>query len=156
MAQDRLTGWAKLMLARARNEALFFQHEEIQPEHILSALAGLPRCYAARLLRQLGLDLHIIVREVVAATNFGPVRDSPPNTRLSCASSRVLAQAAAEAAAFGAEHVGTEHILLGLMSEQNAASHVLSMRLGVSIDAARDLIGAGDDNDRKEGVPQSS
>ena len=156
MDQERLTDTGKQALALARNEALFFQHEEIQPEHILTALAGLPRCCAARLLRKLGLDLHVIVREVVAATHFGPIRNSPPMPRLSCASSRVLARAKAEAASCGTEHVGTEHILLGLMSEKNLAAHVLSSRMGVALDAVRKLVGPGDHHDRKEGVPPGS
>ncbi len=129
---------ARQALALARNEALFFQHEQVRPEHVLLALVALPECLAARLLRELGLDLHVIVREIVAAIDFGKTREASASPRLSAAGARVLELAEAESKALKAEYTGTEHLLLGLLiEEEGLASHVLINRLGVQLDVIR-------------------
>ncbi len=135
---SRLTDMGKQALALARNEALFFQHQQIRPEHILLALVALPECLAARLLRELGLDLHVIVREIVAAIDFGQTREAFASPRLSASGARVLELADEESRALSAEYIGTEHLLLGLLREEEGlASHVLTNRLGVQTDVMR-------------------
>ena len=135
---NRLTDMGKQALQLARNEALFFQHQQIRPEHILLALVALPECLAARLLRELGLDLHVIVREIVAAIDFGQSREAFASPRLSSSGLRVLELADEESRALSTEYIGTEHLLLGLLSEEEGlASHVLINRLGVQIDVMR-------------------
>ena len=66
MDVSRFNSEGKLTLALARNEALFFHRELVQPEHLLLALVSIPQCPASRLLRELGHDLVVVVREVVA------------------------------------------------------------------------------------------
>ena len=135
---DRLTDKGKQAITLARNEALFFQHEQIRPEHILLALVALPECLAARLLRELGLDLHVIVREIVAAIDFGQNRESFASPRLSAGGLRVLELADQESRELSTEYIGTEHLLLGLLREEEGlASHVLTNRLGVQTDVMR-------------------
>ncbi len=135
---NRLTDMGKQALALARNEALFFQHQQIRPEHILLALVALPECLAARLLRELGLDLHVIVREIVAAIDFGQSREAFASPRLSSSGIRVLELADEESRSLSSEYIGTEHLLLGLLREEEGlASHVLINRLGVQTDVMR-------------------
>ncbi len=132
----------KQALALARNEALFFQHQQIRPEHILLALVALPECLAARLLRELGLDLHVIVREIVAAIDFGQSREAFASPRLSSSGLRVLQFADEESRTLSTEYIGTEHLLLGLLREEEGlASHVLLARLGVQTDVMRRMAG---------------
>jgi ATP-dependent Clp protease ATP-binding subunit ClpC len=52
----------------------------------------------------------------------------------------VLAQG--EAAGLGHGHIGTEHLLLGLIAEQEGAAGRAFARLGVTLDAARDKVAA--------------
>ena len=52
----------------------------------------------------------------------------------------VLAQG--EAAGLGHGHIGTEHLLLGLIGEQEGAAGRAFARLGVTLEAARDKVGA--------------
>ena len=52
----------------------------------------------------------------------------------------VLAQG--EAARLGHGHIGTEHLLLGLIGEQEGAAGRAFAKLGVSVEAARDKVGA--------------
>ena len=52
----------------------------------------------------------------------------------------VLAQG--EAAALGHGHIGTEHLLLGLIGEPEGAAGRAFARLGVTLEAARDKVGA--------------
>ena len=147
MDVSRFNSEGKLTLALARNEALFFQHQQIRPEHILLALVALPECLAARLLRELGLDLHVIVREivvvreVVALSRFGPTRADLPSPVISAVSLRVLEHAHEESRAMCAERTGTEHLLLGLLREDSLAQHVLTNGLGMKTDEVRELVG---------------
>ena len=140
MDNIHLTDMSKVALAKSRNEALFFQQEQIQPEHLLTALAGIPRCLAARLLRELGHDLHIVVREVVTFITFGPSRARLPTPEFSAATLRVLERAGEEARALSAERIGTEHLLLGLLGHDSLACSVLTERLGVQADEVRRLV----------------
>ena len=52
----------------------------------------------------------------------------------------VLAQG--EAAGLGHGHIGTEHLLLGLIAEQEGAAGRAFARLGVTLEAARDKVAA--------------
>ncbi|MYB77699.1 MAG: hypothetical protein F4X83_11545 [Chloroflexi bacterium] len=134
-----LSGMTRQVLARARSEAFFFHHDQIQPEDMLAAIVGLPHCHAARLLRKLEVNLHFVMREIVAAKGFGPVRKKVLDPGLSAASTRVLERAAEESRALSAEFIGTEHVLLGLLREESVASHILANRLGVQADEVRCL-----------------
>ena len=130
---------AKRTLARSRAEALFFQHDRILPEDILSAILGLPRCRAGLLLRRLGLDLYLVTREIVTVTHFGPNRTNTQNPSLSATSLRVIELAAEESRSLCAEYINTEHVLLGLLQEESPALQVLTERMGVRIDEVRHL-----------------
>ncbi len=133
---------AKRTLARSRAEALFFQHDQILPEDILTAILSLPHCHAAQLLRRLGLDLHLVTREVVTVTHFGPTRKNILNPSLSATSLRVIELAAEESWSLAAEYIGTEHLLFGLLQEKSPASQALTERTDVRIDEVRQLAGA--------------
>lgn len=154
MVTDRLTAMGKRALAFARNEARFFQQEQIQPEHILAALAGMPQCLAFRLLLDLGIDLHLVVREIVTVSRFGDPGEAAPDPKLSAASLLVLERADDEARAMRARTVGTEHLLLGLIREESLASYVLSERLGIRIDEVRRRVADQAANEPQQG-PQT-
>ena len=62
---------------------------------------------------------------------------------LSNESKRVLAYAAEEAERFGHKLIGSEHLLLGLLSEKGAlAAHLLNS-LGLSLDRGREIVSKG-------------
>jgi len=62
---------------------------------------------------------------------------------LSNESKRVLAYAAEEAERFGHKLIGSEHLLLGLLSEKGAlAAHLLNSR-GLSLDRGREIVSKG-------------
>ena len=68
MATDgfgRLSEMSRQIIALARKEAAFFQHDRIRPEHILLAIAAVPEAVATRLLRRQGIDPQRVVKEVV-------------------------------------------------------------------------------------------
>ncbi len=130
----------KLALALSRNEARFFEREQVLPEHILLALVGIRQCGAFHLLLDYGLNLHLVVREIVAASGFGPRRKSSTNPSLSAASIHVIEIAEADARALSAKQVGTEHLLLGLLGDRSLASEVLANRFGVQLREVRRMV----------------
>ncbi|MCY4436493.1 MAG: hypothetical protein OXE05_04075 [Chloroflexi bacterium] len=128
---------AKRTLAKSHTEALFFLHDQILPEDILSAILSLPHCHAAQLLRRLGLDLHLVTREVVTVTHFGPTRKNIRNPSLSATSLRVIELAAEESRSLAVAYIGAAHALLGVLQEEHPASQVLTERKGVRIGDVR-------------------
>lgn len=129
----------RLALVSSCNEARFFHLQQVLPEHLLLAIAGNPHCAAFRILRALDVDMVSVVREVFAASEFGPPRKTNHNPKLSVSVLRVLEVAAAEGQAHSVERIGTEHLLLGLLQVQSLASSVLKARLGIEIGDVRRL-----------------
>ncbi len=72
---------------------------------------------------------------------------------------QVVVLAQAEARGFGHSHVGTEHLLLGLIAEETGAAGRAFAKLGVTLDAARDavmaLIRPGDPAPPEQQIPFS-
>jgi ATP-dependent Clp protease ATP-binding subunit ClpC len=118
---------AKEALAAAQAEAARAGVCLILPEHVLLDLLRSRRGIAARVLRGLGVG----VREVRAALAArGPAEDLPPPGRPDHPGGQHDAGDRAgvpEARQRGSELVGTEHLLLGILSEpDDAASRVLA------------------------------
>jgi ATP-dependent Clp protease ATP-binding subunit ClpC len=135
-ALGRLSEMSRQILALAKKEAAFFQHDQVRPEHLLLALAAVPEAVASRLLRRQGIDPQAVVREVVAHLHIGRAVDSRAIV-LSLAARRAIEVAALEAQRLGAEYIGTEHLLLGILAERDSLAGRVLARLGVDADAVR-------------------
>ncbi len=75
-ALSRLSEMSRQILALAKKEAAFFQHDQIRTEHILLAIAAVPEAVASRLLRRQGVDPQAVVREVVSHLHIGRAVDA--------------------------------------------------------------------------------
>jgi ATP-dependent Clp protease ATP-binding subunit ClpC len=136
---------------RARR-AIFYAHREaaavgspyIEPEHLL---LGISRETTA-LFERLGLppDTTETLRSKLD-TEHRPPSNPPISIPLSDASKQVLASASQEADRLQHRHIGTRHLLLGLLHEENAQATRLLLELGVTLDAAREKLADGPDDD---------
>ena len=151
MGEHPLTDLGRIALALSRNEALFFQWEQVLPEHLLLALAGMPECAAFRILHKSGVYMHLLVREIVARMAFGPPEKSIANPPFSAATIAVLERADAEARALSAKRSAPRTYSSDSLQEQSVASHVLMNRLGVPLDEVRRLAKELADEDPPEG-----
>ena len=112
---------AKRVLALSQDEATRFNHPYIGTEHLLLGLSREGEGVAARTLESLGATLP----KLRAAVE--PMRGNTAVERidLSDAAKVAISNARGEARKLGHSHVGTEHLLLGLVVERGAGTDLL-------------------------------
>jgi ATP-dependent Clp protease ATP-binding subunit ClpC len=134
---DRFNDRAKRVLALAQDEAIRFNHNYIGTEHLLLGLVREGEGVAARVLDSLGVELSKVRTAVEFIIGRGDSTTSPSEITLSPRTKKVIELAIDEARKLGHSHVGTEHLLLGLVREgEGIASGVLES-LGVSLEKVR-------------------
>ena len=136
---ERYTENARRVIFFARYEASQFGLPYIETEHLLLGLLRenkvlINRCFQSPLsldaIRQ-QVEAHTVIREKVS-TSF----DLP----LSNESKRVLAYAAEEAERLHHKHIGSEHLLLGLLREKDAFAAQLLNGQDVFLDQVRQVV----------------
>jgi antitoxin component of RelBE/YafQ-DinJ toxin-antitoxin module len=134
---ERYTEKARRVIFFARYEASAFGSPYIETEHLL---LGLVR-EARKVLQQLGLPADTTVETLRLRIDKQQKLPAPSvNIPLSNESKGVLAYAAEEAERLQQRHVGTEHLLLGLLREETTLAAGLLGELGVTLaDAGKRL-----------------
>jgi len=149
---DRFTERARKTLSFARQEAQRFHHDYIGTEHMLLGIVDEGTGVAVAVLRQFDVDPTKIRAElekiIKTGTRPAPMGQLPFTPR----GKRVLELSLEEAKALGHDYIGTEHLLLGLIRENEGIAAQVLCALGMKIDRARDevvaVLGRGPD-----GVP---
>jgi hypothetical protein len=142
LEEDRvnLTPRAQQVLVLSRKEAERLNHEFIGTEHLLLGLIRLGQGTALDVLTKQGLDLDKIRREIeqfVGETRSEAVRPQFPYTpRVR----KVLALAKLEAKDLKHAYVGTEHLLLGLLLEEDGVAGRVLRNSGISVAETRKRI----------------
>ncbi len=135
----RFTARAIKVLEYAQYEAQDLEQNFIGTEHLLLGLLHEDDGIAARALKALGLDLDM-VRERVESV-LGSDEDAPSeNPYYTPRAKRVMELAVDEARSFGHNYIGTEHILLGLIRENEGAAARVLISLGADLDIVRSTV----------------
>ena len=119
----------------ANQEAQRFNHEYIGTEHILLGLIKEGSGVAAHVLKNLGLDLRKIRLEVERLVQSGPDMVTMGKLPQTPRAKKVIEYAMEESRNLNHNYVGTEHILLGLLREQEGVASQVLMNLGLRIEA---------------------
>jgi len=123
----------KKVVQLAHREALRLGHDVIGTEHILLGLISEGEGVAVQVIQNLGVDLGEMKQHVEEMIGSRSAKLRPVDLPLSPRAKRVLDLAIGEARNVKVNYVGTEHILLGLLAEnEGIAFQVLSAS---SIDA---------------------
>jgi ATP-dependent Clp protease ATP-binding subunit ClpA len=134
---DRFNDRAKRVLALSQDEAIRFNHNYIGTEHLLLGLVREGEGVAARVLDSLNVDLSKLRTHVEFTIGRGDSTKTPSEITLSPQVKKVIDLAIDEARKLGHSHVGTEHLLLGIVRDtENPALKALES-LGVSLEAVR-------------------
>ena len=133
---ERFTQRARRVLSLAQEEAERLQHHQIGTEHLLLGLMREEGGVAGRVLRDLGLDLRR-VEELVTKFSKSSGTTSDKQLDLSPGTKKVLELAVDEARRMGHHYIGTEHLLLGLVRQQDGVAIDVLRRLGVSPEEVR-------------------
>jgi uncharacterized protein (TIGR03435 family) len=137
---ERFTEQARRVLFFAREEASQLGSIRIDTEHLLLGLIREGKGLTNRLFDDAGIALddirHEVLRRVPARSKTSTSAEIP----FSAAAQRVLQHSAEEADRLLHDYLGTEHLLLGLLSEQGSvAADVLTSR-GLRLDRVREHI----------------
>ncbi len=133
---ERFTQRARRVLSLAQEEADRLHHHQIGTEHLLLGLMREDGGVAGRVLRDLGLDLRR-VEELVSRLSMAGERTTSSQLDLSPGTKKVLELAVDEARRMGHHYIGTEHLLLGLVRQQEGIALDVLRRLGVSPEEVR-------------------
>ncbi|GEL15543.1 ATP-dependent Clp protease ATP-binding subunit [Pediococcus cellicola] len=123
---------AKNVLAISQEQAKRFKHQAVGTEHLLLALAIEKNGIAYKVFQQFSVTETDIVEEIERFTGYGTLKNIGTDDYLpySPKAKEILALAGDEAKRLGAAKIGTEHLLLALLSDEN----ILSSRILISLD----------------------
>ena len=160
--RNHLTKQAMRVIEFAHFAAQKYNQDYVGTEHILLGLIH-EKCLAATAMTKLGLTFEKVAEVIgaMASQESGYPADNPYYTPRA---KRVIEGALEEAQMLDNDYIGTEHILLSLLEENDGAAVEVLDRLSVDIEGLKDeilaLIGeagqARADNDRDEVSPRSS
>jgi ATP-dependent Clp protease ATP-binding subunit ClpA len=145
MVPARFTEGARQLINYAHEEAIKLNHSQVDTEHLLLGLVREGQGTAAEALQQLGVGLDSLeteVRKLIKKSNV-----LPDNTRrqlfFTRAANQVLQFSMEEAQSLGYDHLGTEHILLGLIRERNGIAARVLASFNVTLEKVRRIIKPG-------------
>src|SRR3569833_1234884 len=135
-AFDRYTQRARHTIVQAQEEARAAGHDYIGTEHVLLGLLHEPESLAVRAMEAQGAAPDQVRAAVTAA--LGPPAETPAvgHIPFTPRAKKVHELAMRAALRLGHDHVGTEHILLGVFGEEEGGAARVLAGLGVSEDAA--------------------
>jgi ATP-dependent Clp protease ATP-binding subunit ClpC len=128
---------AAQVVLNAAKEAARSGCPAVEPEHLLLALASVPDSIAGRILAQLGVGLDAVrasVEGMIVGDRAGAVE---AQRLLSPGAKRVIDYAYDEARRLDNLFIGVEHLLLGLLREEEGIAWRVLSDLGVQLDAVR-------------------
>jgi ATP-dependent Clp protease ATP-binding subunit ClpC len=124
----------------ANQEAQRFNHEYIGTEHILLGLVKEGSGVAANVLKNLDVDLRKIRMEVENIVKSGPDMVTMGRLPQTPRARKVIEYSMEEARNLNHNYVGTEHILLGLLREQEGVAAQVLMNLNLKLEDVREEV----------------
>ncbi len=137
---ERFTDRARKVMQLANQEAQRFNHEYIGTEHVLLGLIKEGSGVAANVLKNLDIDLRKIRLEVEKLVQSGPDMVTMGKLPQTPRAKKVIEYSMEEARNLNHNYVGTEHILLGLLREQEGVAAQVLMNLGLKLEDVREEV----------------
>lgn len=135
---------ASQVLVIAQEQARYFHHHAVGTEHLLLALTMEKSGIAGKTLRQLTITPDYVKEEIERLTGYGSSQQSNEDADgylpYSPKSKQILAYAGDEAKKLGAVKIGTEHVLLGLLREDDILASRILTDLGLSLSKTKQLL----------------
>ncbi len=128
---ERFTDRARKVMQLASQEAQRLNHEYIGTEHILLGLIKEGGGVAANVLKNLDIGLRKIRLEVEKIICCGPDMVTMGKLPQTPRAKKVIEYANEEARDLNHNYVGTEHLLLGLLREEEGVAAIILMNLGL-------------------------
>jgi ATP-dependent Clp protease ATP-binding subunit ClpC len=132
---ERYTEKARRVIFFARYEASQFGSPYIESEHLLLGIVREDKALSNRFLRS---EVASIRKQVESQTTTREKTSTSVDLPLSNESKRVLAYAGEEAERLAHKHIGTEHLLLGLLREEKCFAAQILVERGVRLSEVRE------------------
>lgn len=137
---ERFTKRVKTVLELARQNAMRYGHTQIETEDILIGLLDEGQGMGIAVLHFLKVDPEHIRFELEKSMRIGIPLLTPGEIPLSPGAKRVLALSYRQAQYFGHTYVGTEHLLIGLLAEEEGLASKILVRFGLTVENIRKAI----------------
>jgi hypothetical protein len=137
----RLTDRVKRAQVAARQEAIKRRNEQVLPEHVVLGLLTEPEGLAAKAMVALGVSVEAAREALTAALPPAvPGELVQGHIPFDSRSKTVLEYALREALSLGHNYIGTEHLLLGVLEEEEGQGGGALTGLGLTTDRAREWL----------------
>lgn len=145
MSFDKFTDKARKVLVLAQEEARGLHQPYVGTEHVLLALLKEEDALAAQALERLGVHYEATVAAIRRIVTIDESTDVSGHLSFTPRVKRVLENSLREAMQMGQSYISTEHLLLGIIRENEGTAIEVLERMGVSGDdlraALNDLVG---------------
>ena len=152
---ERYTEKARRVIFFARYEASQFGSPYIETEHLLLGLLREDKALANRFLRS-HLAQESIKKQIEAHTTVREKVSTSVDLPLSHECKRVLAYGAEEAERLGHKHIGTEHLLLGLLREEKCFAAEILHERGLRLAQVREEVARASSEKMSSSRPKES
>ena len=137
---ERFTEQARRVLFFARYEASQLGSTAIATEHLLLGLLREGSGLTGRIFDRAHLDSMAVHVEIHDAAAGRPKIATSVEIPIAADATAVLQHAADEADSLKHSHIGTEHLLLGLLHHPESAAGVILTRAGMRVEAVRETV----------------
>src|SRR3989441_1623398 len=152
---ERYTEKARRVIFFARYEASQFGSPYIETEHLLLGLLREDKTLTNRFLRS-HASIESIRKQVEGRTPSREKVSTSVDLPLSQECKRVLAYAAEEAERLANKHIGTEHLLLGLLREDKSFAAEILHERGLRLSTIREELGRAQNEKGTSGRPKET
>ena len=136
----RFTENAQKIILIAQEEAKRLNHDYVGTEHILLGLSALEGTVSNKILTNLGVTFRKVRLEIEKMVGIGDTIMLLGEIPFTPRAKKVLEFSVEESQMLGTDHIGTEHILLGLIREEEGMAGRILENLGLNLDAVRDAV----------------
>ena len=150
----RFTENAQKIILIAQEEAKRLNHDYVGTAHILLGLSALEGTVSNKILSGLGVTFRKVRQEIEKMVGIGDTIMLLGEIPFTPRAKKVLELSVEESQMLRSDHIGTEHILLGLIREEEGMAGKILANLGLNLDSVRDtvlnFIGDADSGDLNE------
>lgn len=134
----RFTENAQKVILIAQEEAKRLNHDYVGTEHVLLGLTALEGTVSNKILVSLGITFRKVRLEIEKMVGIGDAVMLLGEIPFTPRAKKVLEFAVEESQSLGTEHIGTEHILLGLVREEEGMASTVFQNLNVTLNTVRE------------------
>ncbi len=136
----RFTENAQKIILIAQEEAKRLNHDYVGTEHILLGLSAIDGTVSHKILTGLGVTFRKVRQEIEKMVGIGDTIMLLGEIPFTPRAKAVLEFSVEESQVLGTEHIGTEHILLGLIHEEEGMAGKILENLGLSLPTIREAV----------------